>query len=133
MDATLEDVELVHRAILLASLDSVDKPPHFLSVPIATAVSRTSRQLRIVLYSPLFSTENPERPEVAVGTKRWDAVQSTLTFLYVEAMKVAQETGKILMDVDVLLKGAHEPLQDTIIKDAEVVYRGASHLKPASC
>lgn len=107
MDATPEDSELVHKAVLLASLDNIDEPPHFLSSPIAAAAAKTVQQLRIVIYSPLFDTENPERPAAAIGTRRWDAVQSTLTYLYVQAMKVAQEMGKILMDVDVLLKGAH--------------------------
>ena len=126
MDATPEDSELVHKAVLLASLDNIDKPPHFLSSPIAAAAAKTVQQLRIVIYSPLFDTENPERPSAAIGTRRWDAVQSTLTYLYVQAMKVAQQMGKILMDVDVLLKGAHEPLSDSVTEDAEVIFRSGS-------
>lgn len=123
MNANPDHTDQVHKAVLLASLHDIDAPPHFLSSPIAAAAAKTSQQLRIVLYSHLFNTDNPQRPSAAVGTRRWDAVQSTLTYVYVQAMKVAQEMGRILMDVDVLLKGEHEPLSETITADAEVIFR----------
>ena len=121
-DAT-DNGEHVRKAVLLAGLDSIDTPPHFLSEPVAAATRSASQQLRIVLISPLFDTDNAEHLGAAVGTKRWDAVQSTLTYVYVQAMKVAQEMGNILMDVDVLLKGQHDSLSESITADAEVLFR----------
>ncbi|KAI0345333.1 Nucleotidylyl transferase [Trametopsis cervina] len=123
MSSRPDEIEVVQKSLILARLDRIDKPPHELSSPIATATSKTVQQLRIVLFSPLFNKDDVERPSAALGTKHWDAVQSTLTYVYVQAMKVAQEMGKILMDVDVLLKGEEEPLSESITKDAEVVFR----------
>ena len=130
-DAT-DDDQHIEKAVLLAGLDSIDTPPHFLSEPIATATRRTAQQLRIVLISSLFDTSDVNRPGAAVGTRRWDAVQSMLTYIYVQAMKVAQEMGKILMDVDVLLKGQHDPLSESIAADAEVLFRSEQYF-PSSC
>ena len=123
-----EDIEEVQKAILIARVNNIDRPPYSLSSPIAVAASKTVQQLRIVLISPSFNKENADQPGSAIGTKRWDAVQSILTYVYVQAMKVAQEMGKILMDVDVLLKGEHETLSESITADAEVVFRSESCL-----
>ncbi|KAI0763683.1 hypothetical protein BC629DRAFT_1543037 [Irpex lacteus] len=116
-----EDIEEARKA----------RPPHTLSSPIAIAASKTTQQLRIVLISPSFDKENAESPSAAVGTKRWDAVQRTLTYVYVQAMKVAQEMDRILMDVDVLLKGERETINEQITADAEVIYRIGSPDEPA--
>ncbi|KAI0705871.1 Nucleotidylyl transferase [Cytidiella melzeri] len=118
-----EEIEDAQKAVLFARLESIDKAPHCLSSPIAVAASKTVQTLRIVLVSPLFDLENAHYRSAAIGTKRWDAVQSTLTYVYVQAMKVAQEMGRILMDVDVLLKGEHESLPSDITADAEIIYR----------
>ena len=113
----------VQKAVLLASVENIDHPPHTLSSPIAIAASKTTQQLRIVLISPSFDKENANEPSAAIGTKRWDAVQRTLTYIYVQAMKVAQEMDRILMDVDVLLKGERESISEKVTADAEVIYR----------
>lgn len=118
-----EDIEEARKAVLLARVENIDQPPHTLSSPIAIAASKTTQQLRIVLISPSFDKENAESPSAAVGTKRWDAVQRTLTYVYVQAMKVAQEMDRILMDVDVLLKGERETISEQVTADAEVIYR----------
>lgn len=121
------NVEQVDKALLLATLHNVDSTPHFLAGPIATAATQAAQALRIVLVSPLFDANSADyqshRP-TALGTKRFNDVQRALTYVYVQATKVAQEMGKILMDVDVLLKGEHEPLQESATVDAQVVYRG---------
>jgi pantetheine-phosphate adenylyltransferase len=112
-----------NRAVLFARLNDIDRPPHRLAAPIAAAATSTVQQLRIVLISPIFDPENIECHSAAIGTKRWDVVQSTLTYVYVQATKVAQETGRILMDVDVLLKGERESISNSCTVDTEVIYR----------
>ncbi|GJE90757.1 nucleotidylyl transferase [Phanerochaete sordida] len=120
------NVEHVDRALLLATLHNVDHAPHFLAGPIASAAAKTAQALRIVLVSPLFDARSADyqshRP-TALGTKRFDDVQRVLTYVYVQATKVAQEMDKILMDVDVLLKGEDEPLQESATADVQIVYR----------
>lgn len=123
MTTNSEDIKEALKAVLLARVDNIDQPPHILSSPIAIVASKTTQQLRIVLISPSFDKEHSESPSAAVGTKRWDAVQRTLTYVYVQAMKVAQEMDRILMDVDVLLKGEREAISEQITADAEVIYR----------
>ena len=122
-----DHVQQADRAVLFAALHNVDHVPRFLAGPVATAASRTNQALRIVLVSPLFDSGSAglesHRP-TALGTKRFDDVQSILTYVYVQATKVAQEMGKILMDVDVLLKGEDEPLQESITAGAEIIYQG---------
>lgn len=115
--------EVVDKSVLFAILDNIDFVPHFLSRPISIAASNTVKQLRIVLVSPVFNADQAEGRS-ALGTSRWDDVQSTLTYVYVQATKVAQEMGKILMDVDVLLKGEKDTLPDSVCKDVHTVFRG---------
>lgn len=111
---------------MLAALHNVDSVPHFLAGPIATAAAKTAKALQIVLVSPLFdasSTESQGHHPTALGTTRFEDVQSVLTYVYVQATKVAQEMDKILMDVDVLLKGEDEVLEDCAIEGAQAIYR----------
>lgn len=119
----------VDRAVLLAALHNVDHPPRFLSGPIANAAAQTAKTLRIVLVSPLFDVRSASatnsRP-TALGTEKFEEVQRLLTYVYVQATKVAQDMGKILMDVDVLLKGEDGSLQESATADAQLVYKGAS-------
>ncbi|EKM55169.1 uncharacterized protein PHACADRAFT_94240 [Phanerochaete carnosa HHB-10118-sp] len=120
------NVEQVDKALLLAALHNIDNTPHFLAGPIATAAAQAAQNLRIVLVSPLFDANSADyqshRP-TALGTKRFRDVQNVLTYVYVQATKVAQEMDKILMDVDVLLKGEDEHLQESATADAQVVYK----------
>ena len=113
--------EQVDRALLLAALDTVDTVPSHLAGPVATAAAKTAQALRIVLVSPLFDAGSQAS---ALGTARFYDVQRVLTYVYVQATAVAQEMGKILMDVDVLLQGADEPLREDVAADAQVVYQG---------
>lgn len=130
MPETSDDVGIVDKAILVARLESVDSVPHFLADPVATAAAKTAQCLRIVLISPLFDPDtardedSSERP-TALGTARFDDVQRVLTYVYVQATKVAQEMNKILMDVDVLLQGQNEPLRESLVSDSQIIYRSA--------
>ena len=53
----------------------------------------------------------------------WDDVQRLLTYVYVQATKVAQDMDKVLLDVDVLLKGFDEDLSSEVAMGMEVVFR----------
>lgn len=122
-----DDIELVDKSVLFARLENIHVVPHFLARPIAVAASKTAKQLRIVLVSSLFDSSKAEGPS-ALGTQQWDNVQSILTYVYVQATKVAQEMDKILMDIDVLLKGESEFLSSSATFDVHVVFRG-THLE----
>lgn len=55
-----------------------------------------------------------------------------MTYVYVQATKVAQDLDKVLLDVDILLKGLDEDLGEEVGQGMDVVYRvsgGTSHLR----
>ncbi|KAL0946724.1 hypothetical protein HGRIS_012906 [Hohenbuehelia grisea] len=103
------------RAIVLATLPDLTTP-HYLGRIISTAAQATRHRLLIILVSPLFD------PNAISHTDNWDSVQRILTYIYVQATKVAQDMDKVLMEVDVLLKGPSESLPDNITDGVEVVY-----------
>jgi hypothetical protein len=120
--------------------------PCFLSSAIAGATRCVRDRLVIVLFSRLFNTgRRPRSPlssqhekagrrrsfdshssNSSVGvshTECWDDVQRLLTYVYVQATAVAQELDKVLLQVDVLLRGFNEDLCEDFGKEFEVVIR----------
>ncbi|OCH93432.1 Nucleotidylyl transferase [Obba rivulosa] len=132
----------VRRSVLLTTVSDLHEPPRFLTSATEFATKHTTENLRIIFISSLFnppeiSTSSPPalQPHQRAGisrTEHWDDVQRLLTFVYAQATKVAQEMGKVLMDVDVLLKGTQEPLPETLIQDAEHIFCVAPRLTPLS-
>ncbi|THG98684.1 hypothetical protein EW026_g3533 [Hermanssonia centrifuga] len=120
-ETAADTVEPVDKSVLIAKLDTIDTAPQFLSEPISAAATKTLSQLRIILISSLFNSDSDEQHS-ALGTSRWDDVQRTLTYVYVQATKVAQEMDRILMDVDVLLKGENEALPESLYMHAQSVF-----------
>jgi hypothetical protein len=119
--------EMVNNALLLATLPSLSVP-HFLTQVIAGATAHTHNRLVIVLFSRHFNTRLAHSlafPEIQglSHTRSWDPVQRILTFTYVQATKVAWEANKIQMQVDVLLKGLNEDLDQDLGKDIDIVFR----------
>ncbi|PPR01091.1 hypothetical protein CVT26_015997 [Gymnopilus dilepis] len=139
--------EIVSTAILFATLPNLSVP-HFLAPVIASATTHTRSRLIIVLFSRHFNVQYPRRPSVGGSgasltvknnclapsltfaeiqslsrTESWDAVQRILTFTYVQATKVAYDMGKVLMEVDVLLKGLNEDLNPDLGKDLDICFR----------
>jgi len=122
--------ELVDRALLLATLPRLSTP-QFLTPAITHAISATRKQLVIVLFSRFFNKVTPHSnfdqgylaSQAISHTENWKIVQSILTYVYVQATKVAQDLGRVLMDVDVLLKGTHEDLDDNLGMGMEIVFR----------
>ena len=118
---------LVNNALLLATLPDLSVP-HFLTQVIAGATTHTRNRLVIVLFSRHFNTRLahslafPEIQDIS-HTKSWDCVQRILTFTYVQATKVAWEANKIRMQVDVLLKGLNEDLNQDLGKGIDIVFR----------
>lgn len=95
--------------LLLATLHNLDVP-HFLTPAIVAATTSAQYRLVVVLFSPLFDTHIGE----------WTQLQSLLTFIYVQATKVAQDLNKPLLDVDVLLRGMYDAVPDI---QADSLYR----------
>ncbi|KAI0723966.1 Nucleotidylyl transferase [Cerioporus squamosus] len=145
--AALSDVR---RTVLLTTVHNLHDTPNFLASPVSTAARKTTQALDIIILSPFFNpppdhdgpaanTNTSSRPDAnqlahlgadAPGISRtayWDDVQRLLTFVYVQATKVAQDMGKILLDVDVLLKGIAEPFPEQIVRDAERIFTVTPH------
>jgi hypothetical protein len=123
--------ETVDNGILLATLPNLSTP-HFLGSVVAAAATQTRHRLVIVLFSRHFNTSH--RPRGGIGTvlgdaqtlshtDTWDSVQRILTFIYVHATKAAQALNKVLMDVDVLLKGLDEDLDPHLGDGVDIVFR----------
>ncbi|EGN95506.1 hypothetical protein SERLA73DRAFT_186547 [Serpula lacrymans var. lacrymans S7.3] len=123
--------EGIKKSLLIATLPSLDAP-HFLAPVIASAATVTSQRLVIVLLSPAFDlhrvvnrkeTKDTEQALEISRTEKWDAVQRLLTFVYVQATKVAQDLGKVLMDIDVLLHDPKDTLPGHVADRVDVVFR----------
>ncbi|KAJ7709726.1 hypothetical protein B0H17DRAFT_1155607 [Mycena rosella] len=91
--------DLAATSVVYATLPSL-AVPHFLAPTIVHAAQRTREHLLIVLLADLFDVDHGISPTAA-----WSDVQQLLTFVYVQATKVAQDMDRLLMQVDVLLQG----------------------------
>jgi len=108
----------MNNALLLATLDSL-QTPHHLARAIVTAATAAQKRLCIVLFARFFNNDK----DGISHTGAWDDVQRLLTYVYVQATKVAQDKDNILFNIDVLLKGLDDPIPDEIVQDVDVVYR----------
>ena len=71
-----------------------------------------------------FDSFHSNNSSVGVShTECWDDVQRLLTCVYVQATAVAQELDRVLLQVDVLLRGFDEDLCEDFGNDFEVVIR----------
>ncbi|KAJ8472668.1 hypothetical protein ONZ45_g16571 [Pleurotus djamor] len=102
------------QTLLFASLKDLSTP-HFLSTLISDAAASTLDRLLIVLVLP------PQAQDTS-HTKQWNAVQRILTFVYVQATKVAQDADRVLMSIDVVLKATDRELADVDVTNMEAVY-----------
>nr|VWO98066.1 Glycylpeptide N-tetradecanoyltransferase (EC (Myristoyl-CoA:protein N-myristoyltransferase) (NMT) (Peptide N-myristoyltransferase) [Ganoderma boninense] len=149
---TLEDVK---RTVVLTTVQNLHESPHFLATAVTTAASTTTEALQVIVLSPLFNPPSdapptptpPAQGDAASETgaearpaahEDWEApgisrtayfedVQRLLTFVYVQATKVAQDLDRVLLDIDVLLKGtgaAAEAFPDDIVRAAGRIFSG---------
>lgn len=109
-------------SILLATIDDLSVPHHLASA-ISSATEWTQKRITIVLVSKLFDNTSSSHETSISHTQRWNEVQSILTFVYVQATKVAQFLDRVLMDVDVLLVGLEELLPRDIADGVDTLYR----------
>lgn len=135
--------EKVDRALLLVSLSSLTSPQYLSSAIISTATATRDR-LVIVLFSRFFNrgpgqdADVDSRADLPASrgishTERWDDVQRLLTTVYVQAYKTAQEMGKVLLDIDVLLRGLDETIPEDLADGIDVVFRVAGGELALSC
>jgi pantetheine-phosphate adenylyltransferase len=100
-------------SVIYASLSSLSIP-HFLTTTIVHAAQRTrSHLLIILLLDPAL---------VLSHTACWNDVQQLLTFVYVQATKVAQDMNRLLMNIDVLLVGPNDRLPELFVAP-QVLFR----------
>lgn len=83
------------RALVVCSLSQLHDP-HFLAPIIQTASRATRNHIVILLFSSHFDTH-----------RGWYEVQKLLTWVYVQSTAITQEMGKVLIEVDVLLRGTN--------------------------
>ncbi|KAK2466684.1 hypothetical protein APHAL10511_000942 [Amanita phalloides] len=125
--------EIADRALLLASLSNLNSPQYLLPA-ITSAVMATRTRLVTVIFSRFFNrgpgqdADIDDRVDLPAlrgisHTERWDDIQRLLTFVYVQAFKIAQEMGKILMDIDILLRGLDENVPENIAEGIDIVFR----------
>jgi pantetheine-phosphate adenylyltransferase len=126
--------ETAGTAILFATIKDLDTP-YILAPVVHTAATLTKHKLIIVLFSRFFNVKHegltfPETLAIShTARSSWNDVQKLLTYVYVQATKAAQEMGKVLMDIDILLKGLNddhlEADLESLVSDlgVEVVFR----------
>ncbi|KAF7305048.1 CTP-transf-like domain-containing protein [Mycena kentingensis (nom. inval.)] len=79
------------------------------SLPIAHAARSTQNHLTIVLVAASFDYH-------------WQSIQELLTFVYVQATRVAQDMNRILLQIDVLLHTPTDTLPHSI-SNPDLVFR----------
>ncbi|KAI0362418.1 Nucleotidylyl transferase [Trametes cingulata] len=134
---TLEDVR---HTLLLTTVHDLHDTPNFLASSVSTAARKTTERLRIVILSPFFnppaqsnvsstgtSTVTDAASPGISRTQYWDDVQRLLTFVYVQATKVAQDLGRILLDIDVLLRGTADAFPAEVVHEAERIFSVLPH------
>ncbi|KAG1770359.1 hypothetical protein EV702DRAFT_1139092 [Suillus placidus] len=108
----------IKRTVLFAHIDHISAP-HRLGPAIASVTAATTEALVIVLLSQLFRTaESTSNP-----VKRWDDVQRLLTYVYVKATKAAQDLGKVLLDISVVLKDPSQSFPSNFGNGMDMCFR----------
>ncbi|OBZ69225.1 Phosphopantetheine adenylyltransferase [Grifola frondosa] len=115
-------LEPVRRSVLLATIHELHETPNFLASAVSAAARNSTESVRIVIVSPFFD------PAGGIShTALWDEVQRLLTFVYVQATKVAQDVGNPLLDIDVLLKGSAEHFPEELTQAADRIFSVTPH------
>ncbi|KAF9227846.1 Nucleotidylyl transferase [Gyrodon lividus] len=126
----MQPVAEIKKSLLLATLDSLDTP-HHLAAAIITATATTTENLIIVLLSEYFQLPQAVEcshlvplPQKHVSrTEKWDEVQRLLTYVYVQATKIAQDNDKVLMDISVLLKHTLQVDSPDLVAGTDMCFR----------
>ncbi|TBU49140.1 Nucleotidylyl transferase [Dichomitus squalens] len=144
MPAIAFTLEEVKRTVVLTTVHDLHESPHFLATAVATAATTTTEALQVIVLSPLFNpppdappatTESDSAPAPArleahddwhapgiSRTAHFEDVQRLLTFVYVQATKIAQDLDRVLLDVDVYLKGPADAFPDEAVRSAERIF-----------
>lgn len=108
----------IKRTVLFAHLHDI-AAPHHLGSAIASVTAATTEALVIVLVSQLFRTAESTSNRV----KQWDNVQRLLTYVYVKATKAAQDLGKVLLDISIMLKDPSESFPSNFGNSMDMCFR----------
>lgn len=108
----------IKRTVLFAHIHDIGAP-HHLGPAIASVTAATAEALVIVLVSQLFHTaESTSNP-----VKQWDDVHRLLTYVYVKATKAAQDLGKVLLDISVVLKDPSQSFPSNFGNGMDMCFR----------
>ncbi|KAG0705064.1 hypothetical protein DFH29DRAFT_908630 [Suillus ampliporus] len=108
----------IKHAVLFAYLQDIETP-HHLGPAIASVAAATTEALVIVLFSQLFRSSSDTLNRI----KQWDDVHRLLTYVYVKATKAAQDLGKVLMDISVVLKDPSESFPNDFGNGMDMCFR----------
>ncbi|OAX41984.1 Nucleotidylyl transferase [Rhizopogon vinicolor AM-OR11-026] len=123
----------IKRAVLFAHLPDLE-PPHHLGSPISSVVALTRESLVIVFLSHLFrlpqtadscsDTSQGQQQQLSLNrVHQWDDVQRLLTYVYVKATKAAQDLGKVLLDISIVLKDVSEDFSTDFGNGMDMCFR----------
>jgi len=100
------------RSLVICSLAQLKE-----SSSLASTIKHATRSTRDRLVILLFSAHFDDH-------RKWHDVQTLLTWIYVQSTAVAQDMDKVLMEVDVLLRGS-KSRETSDVKESEfdVVYK----------
>lgn len=121
----------VNYAVLFAHLSDLEAP-HHLGSPIASVVAVTRESLVIVLVSQLFrlpqtvdscSDTSQKQEQCLDRVDQWDDVQRLLTYVYVKATKAAQDLGKVLLDISVVLRDTSQSFSSDFSHGMDMCFR----------
>lgn len=112
---------MYNRSLFIASIPTLSDCQS-LNTVISEAASLTKDHLLIILFSPEFDTHSSDGKPIS-RTANWTLVQRLLTLAYVSATKIAQDNDRMLMRIDVILKGENDTIPYNLGASADVLLR----------
>lgn len=112
---------MYNRSLFIASIPTLSDCQS-LNTVISEAASLTKDHLLIILFSPEFDTHSSDGKPIS-RTANWTLVQRLLTLAYVSATKIAQDNDRMLMRIDVILKGENDTIPYNLGDSADVLLR----------
>ena len=105
-----------HTIFVLPLPPSLTLPPSTFP-SLRAAVAHTTHSILVLVLSPLFDVSS--QPQIS-HTQTWPQIQNVLAPLYIEASHEAMLHDRVLLDVDVLLRG----VRDGVVLDWDLFSEG---------
>ncbi|TDL27410.1 Nucleotidylyl transferase [Rickenella mellea] len=96
---------VLSNSILAFRLEHLRIPYELIPV-IKVSLLHTTERILVLVFCKIFNDD-----QNVSHTGSWDDIQRLLTFIHVEATRIAQENDRILLQVDVLLRGTDKQVE----------------------